>query len=301
MLDVRRMQLLRAVVTSGSVTSAAGNLGYTPSAISQQLAVLEKEAGVALLERVGRGVRATAAGRLLTEHAAIISKNLSDAECALRDLKEGKTGQLSIRYFSTAGVALVPPAMAQLRKDHPGVQIDLKLIDPEDPLPEVEEGRADVAIVVFPRMNPPRRGVQLIHLMHDPLRAVLPRGHRLAAKRYVDLADLAEEPWISTEQIPGPCADLMMNACAAAGFTPNVAVESEDYSTSQGFVAAGLGVALIPRLGLDTPHFGVVAKRVRRPEPTREIYAAIRETSAENLAVQAFLTALREVANRVTQ
>ncbi|ALG13787.1 LysR family transcriptional regulator [Kibdelosporangium phytohabitans] len=301
MLDVRRMQVLRAVVTSGSVTSAAGNLGYTPSAISQQLAVLEKEAGVALLERVGRGVRATPAGRLLTEHAAIISKNLTDAESALRDLREGKTGQLSIRYFSTAGVALVPPAMAQLRRDHPGVQIDLKLIDPEDPLPEVEEGRADVAIVVFPRMNPPRKGVRLIHLMHDPLRAVLPKGHRLASKRYVDLADLAEEPWISTEFVPGPCADLMMNACAAAGFTPNVAVESEDYTTSQGFVAAGLGVALIPRLGLDATHLGVVAKRVRRPEPVREIYAAIRDSSAQDPAVQAFLTALTEVTARITK
>jgi DNA-binding transcriptional LysR family regulator len=299
MLDVRRMQVLRAVVTSGSVTSAASNLGYTPSAISQQLAVLEKEAGVALLERVGRGIRATAAGRLLTEHAAIISKNLSDAETALRDLKEGKTGQLSIRYFSTAGVALVPPALARMRKHHPGLQVDLKLIDPDDPLPEVEEGRADVAIVVFPRMNPPRRGVQLIHLMHDPLRAVLPRGHRLAGKRFVDLTDLADEPWVSTEFVPGPCADLFLNACAAAGFTPKVAVESEDYTTSQGFVAAGLGVALIPKLGLDTTHFGVVAKRVRRPEPTREIYAAIRETSADNPAVQAFLAALSDVAKRI--
>jgi DNA-binding transcriptional LysR family regulator len=159
MLDVRRMQLLRAVVTSGSVTAAAGNLGYSPSAISQQLAVLEREAGVPLLERVGRGVRPTAAGRLLTEHAAIISKNLTDAETALKDLKEGRTGHLSVRYFASAGVALVPPSIVRLRKDHPGLQIDLKLVDPEDPLPEVEEGTADVAIVVFPRLNPPGRGI----------------------------------------------------------------------------------------------------------------------------------------------
>ncbi|MET0236862.1 MAG: LysR family transcriptional regulator [Kibdelosporangium sp.] len=300
MLDVRRMQILRAVVTSGSVTSAASNLGYTPSAISQQLAVLEREAGTALLERVGRGVRATAAGQLLTEHAAILSKNLTEAESALRDLKEGRTGHLSIRYFATAGVALVPPAMARVHREHPGLQIDLKLIDPEDPLPEVEEGRADVAIVVFPRSSPTRGNAQLIHLMHDPLRAVLPRGHRLASKRVLDLADLADEPWVGSDWAPGPCKDLMLDACAAAGFTPKVTVESEDYATSQGFVAAGLGVAMIPGLGLNSTHSGVVVRRVRRPEPTREIYAAIRDSGMTNPAVQAFLTALKDVATRIS-
>jgi DNA-binding transcriptional LysR family regulator len=300
MLDVRRMQLLRAVVTSGSVTSAAGNLGYTPSAISQQLAVLEREAGTPLLERVGRGVRPTAAGRLLTEHAEILSKNLTDAETALKDLKDGRTGHLAVRYFATAGVALVPPSLARLRKDHPGLQIDLKLVDPDDPLPEVEAGNADVAIVLHPRVNPPRSGLRLIHLLQDPLRAVLPRGHRLAAKRVLDLADLAEEPWINSEGQAGPCAETVRNACAAAGFAPHVIVEAEDYSTAQGFVAAGLGVALIPRLGLDTTHSRVVVRRVRRPEPIREIYAAVRESNAETPAVQAFLTALTEVAAAVT-
>jgi DNA-binding transcriptional LysR family regulator len=299
MLDVRRLQILRAVVTSGSVTSAAGNLGYTPSAISQQLSVLEREAGTALLERVGRGVRPTAAGQLLTEHAAILSRNLTEAESALRDLKEGRTGNLSVRYFATAGVALVPPAMAQLREHHPGLQIDLKLIDPEDPLPEVEQGRADVAIVVFPRSTPTRTNVQLIHLMHDPLRAVLPRGHRLASKRVLDLGDLADEPWVGSDWVPGPCQDLTLNACAAAGFTPKVTVESEDYATTQGFVAAGLGVALVPGLGLNTTHSGVIVRRVRRPEPTREIFAAIRDSGAGNPAVQAFLAALQDVVTRL--
>jgi DNA-binding transcriptional LysR family regulator len=300
MLDLRRMQLLRAVVTSGSVTSAAGNLGYSPSAISQQLAVLEREAGTPLLERVGRGVRPTAAGRLLTEHAEILSRNLTDAETALKDLKEGRTGHLAVRYFATAGVALVPPSLARLRKDHPGLQIDLKLVDPDDPLPEVEAGNADVAIVLHPRANPSLSGLRLIHLLQDPMRAVLPRGHRLAAKRVLDLADLAEEPWINPEGQAGPCADTINNACAAAGFTPHVIVETEDYSTAQGFVAAGLGVALIPRLGLDTTHSRVVARRVRRPEPVREIYAAVRESNAQTPAVQAFLTALTEVAAEVT-
>ncbi|MGQ0837593.1 LysR substrate-binding domain-containing protein [Actinokineospora sp.] len=297
MLDVRRMQVLRAVVTSGSVTAAATNLGYTPSAISQQVAALEKQAGVALLERVGRGVQPTAAGLLLTEHAAIISKNLAEAETALADLRAGRTGRLAIRYFATAGAALVPPALARLRREHPGVQVDLKLIDPEDPLPEVERGRADLAIVVHPRQGPMRRGIRLVHLLDDPYRAVLPRGHRLAANRVIDLADLADEPWVGNEWPPGPCLQVMLDACAAAGFSPSFAVESEDYATAQGFVAAGLGVSLIPQMGLGNRHPGVVVRRLRRPEPVRVIHAAVREAALGMPALRGLLDALRDAAS----
>ncbi|MFI1396117.1 LysR family transcriptional regulator [Streptomyces sp. NPDC020681] len=294
MLDVRRMQVLRAVVTSGSVTAAAANLGYTPSAVSQQVAALEKQAGTALLERVGRGVQPTAAGRLLTEHAAVISKNIAEAETALADLREGRTGRLAIRYFATAGATLVAPALAALRRTHPGVKVDLKLIDPQDPLPEVKQGRADLAVVVQP-VDRPRDGVRLVHLLDDPYNAVLPKGHRLAAQRVIDLADLADEAWVGSEW-PGPCLDVVLNACGAAGFSPGFVVESEDYATAQGFVAAGLGISLIPRTALGSRHPGVVVRRVRGPEPVRGIHAAVRETSLPQPALRALLDALREAA-----
>ncbi len=286
------MQVLRAVVTSGSVTAAAANLGYTPSAISQQVAALEKQAGMPLLERAGRGVRPTAAGRLLTEHAGIISQNVAEAEAALADLRAGRTGRLAIRYFATAGSALIPAALAWLRREHPGLQVDLKLIDPEDPLLEVEEGRADLAIVVRPR-DRPREGLHLVHLLDDPYRAVLPKGHPLAAKRVLDLADLATEPWVGSEW-PGPCLDVVLAACAAAGFSPNFVVESEDYATAQGFVAAGLGLSVIPRTGLGAGNPGVVVRRLRRPEPVRAVYAAVRENALGQPAVRGLLDALRD-------
>ncbi|GLZ42056.1 LysR family transcriptional regulator [Actinokineospora sp. NBRC 105648] len=289
------MQVLRAVVTSGSVTAAATNLGYTPSAISQQVAALEKQAGLALLERVGRGVQPTAAGRLLTEHAAIISRYVAEAETALADLRAGRTGRLAIRYFATAGAALVPPALARLRREHPGVQLDLKLFDPEDPLPEVEQGRADLAIVVHPRQTVPR-GIQMTHLLDDPYRAVLPVGHRLAAKRVIDLAELAEEPWVGNEWPSGPCEQIIYDACGAAGFTPDIVVESEDYTNAQGFVAAGLGISLIPLMGLANRHPGVVVRRLRHPEPVRVIHAAVRESSLEQPALLDLLDALRDAA-----
>jgi DNA-binding transcriptional LysR family regulator len=297
MLDVRRMQVLRAVVTSGSVTAAATNLGYTPSAISQQVAALERQAGLPLLERIGRGVRPTAAGRLLTEHAAIIAKHVSEAETALADLRAGRTGRLVIRYFATAGAALVPPALAKLRADHPGVQVDLKLSDPQDPLPEVEQGRADLALVVSPRAQV-RDGIRLVHLLDDPYHAVLPKGHPLAAKRVLDLAELADEPWVNNELSAGPCLEKMLSACAAAGFSPNFVVESDDYATAQGFVAAGLGVTLIPRMGLGQRHSGVVVRRVRKPEPVRAIYAAVRESSFAQPAMSGLVNALRDAAVR---
>ncbi|WOX09229.1 LysR family transcriptional regulator [Streptomyces sp. N50] len=300
MLDVRRMQVLRAVVGSGSVTAAAARLGYTPSAVSQQVGALEKEAGTALLERVGRGVRPTAAGLLLTEYADAIGRQVAEAETALADLVAGRTGRLAVRYFATAGAALVAPAVARLRAEHPGVQLELKLTDPEDPLPEVTEGRADVALVVgasgVSGVSKAYEGVRLVKLLDDPYLAVLPKGHRLAARRSVQLAELAEEPWVGSEW-PGPCLDAQLDACGAAGFRPRFAVQSEDYVTAQGFVAAGLGVTLIPRLGLGSRHPDVVVRVVRDPEPVRTIHAAVRETAPPQPALQAFLRALRDAAN----
>ncbi|MFC9131764.1 LysR family transcriptional regulator [Streptomyces sp. NPDC057099] len=294
MLDVRRLQVLRAVVTSGTVTAAAAHLGYTPSAVSQQVAALEKQAGTALLERVGRGVRPTAAGLLLTEHAALISSAVAQAESALADLRAGRTGRLSVRYFATAGSTLVAPALARLRTEHPGVRVDLELTDPEDPFQEVIRGRADLAVVVQTR-DRASAGFRFVHLLDDPYAAVLPLGHPLAGKETVDLHELSGEQWVGSEP-PGPCLEPVIDSCAAAGFSPDFVIQSEDYATAQGFVAAGLGVGLMPGLGLRNRHPGVVVRPVRNPEPVRVISAAVRETTLEQPALRGLLDALRDAA-----
>ncbi|MCP3785472.1 LysR family transcriptional regulator [Micromonospora sp. A3M-1-15] len=295
MLDVRRMQVLRAVVTSGSVTAAAAHLGYTPSAVSQQVAALEREAGIALLERVGRGVQPTAAGRLLTEHAAIIGQHVAEAETALADLRAGRTGRLTVRYFASVGPTLLAPALARLRREHPDVTIDPKLTDPNDPLPDVEQGHADLAIVVRRTSDESRPGIRVMPLHDDAYQAVLPNNHPLAGRRVIDLGDLAGEPWVGSEP-PGPCLEPITDACAAAGFSPDFVAKSEDYATAQGFVAAGLGISLIPRLGLSTRHPGVTIRPVRRPEPVRTIYAAVREISLDQPALRALIDALMDAA-----
>ncbi|MFE1437398.1 LysR family transcriptional regulator [Streptomyces sp. NPDC058739] len=292
------MQVLRSVVTSGSVTAAAASLGYTPSAVSQQIAVLEREAGIELLERFGRGVRPTAAGRLLTEYAAVIGRQVAEAETALSDLRAGRTGRIAVRYFATAGAGLVAPALARFQTEHPGVRVDLRITDGG---PDTE---ADLTLLVRSRNAAPDSsgdGVRLVPLVDDPYRVVLPKGHPLADRRAaVDLADLAAEPWVGSER-PGPCLDAVLEACAAAGFSPAIAVECEEYGAAQGFVAAGLGISLIPLLGLGNRHPNVVVRKVRGPEPVRSIHAAVRESSMGLPAVRDLLTALQDAAGPVRQ
>lgn len=295
MLDVRRLQVLRAVAASGSLTAAAAHLRCTPSAVSQQMAALEKETGIELLERVGRGVRPTAAGHLLIERASIISRHVAEAETAIADLRAGRSGRLTIHYFASIGPKLLAPAIARIRREHPGVAVEPRLTDPGDALSDLERGDGDLAVVVGNASAADRPGIRLVHLLDDAYRVVLPTGHPLAARDAVDLAELAGEPWVGGEP-PGPCLEPIVDACAAAGFSPDFVAKSEDYATAQGFVAAGLGVTLVPRLGLAADHPGVVVRPVRRPEPVRAIYAAVRESSRSQTALGTLIDALLEAA-----
>ena len=300
MLDVRRLRVLRSVVTSGSISSAAANLGYTPSAVSQQLAVLEKEVGLRLLAKAGRGVRPTAAGRLLARHADEIMSRITTAENELADLRAGRSGRLRVHYFATAGAALLPPAVAAFGARYPGVQLDLRLHEPAYSVDHTVEGKADIQLVVLRPENAgrPIPGVSLVHLLDDPYHAVLPRGHRLAGRDVVELVELADDPWVDNEQAPGQCRQIMMDAFAAAGFVPHFAVESDDYPTAQGFVAAGLGVTMLPGLGLGTVHPGVVVRTMGNPRPVRHIYAAVADAVADQPAVRGMLDALLAAARQ---
>ncbi|MFU8874229.1 LysR family transcriptional regulator [Micromonospora sp. SL4-19] len=294
MLDVRRLQILRAVVVSGSVSAAARNLGYTPSAVSQQVAVLEREAGMPLLERTGRGVRATDAGRLLSGYAMVIGQQVAQAETALADLRAGRTGRVVVRYFASAGASLVAPAVARLRREHPGVRVELGLTGAEDPLPLLRDGRVDVVLVVRSRSARPVPGVRFTHLRDDAYDVALPPEHPLAERPVVALAELAGEPWVGSEPA-GPCRDAVLDACAAAGFAPDVVVDSEDYRTALGFVAAGLGVALVPRIASGERDPRVVLREVRDPRPVRSIQVATRDGAAPSEAVRALIAAFRQV------
>nr|WP_258175423.1 LysR family transcriptional regulator [Actinopolyspora mortivallis] len=295
MLDVRRMQVLRAVINSGSVSAAANNLGYTPSAISQQLTTLEREAGLPLLEKAGRGLRPTAAGTMLAERAGRLSELISETEAELSELRAGRIGVLRVRFFHSAGVALIPPAVAEFREQCPDVQLDLSMCE-QGLLDQLVEGSADVAVLVTGRDVPVTRGIRMVHLVDDPYRIVLPRGHPLGAEQAVDLGWLSGESWIQESLTHGPCAEPLRDAFAAAGFTPNLALEADNSHSSQGFVAAGVGVSLIPRLGLDPVHPNVVIRPARNPEPVRRIHVAVRESVAQLPSTEILLRALSHAA-----
>ena len=298
MLDLRRLRVLRAVVRTGSLRRAGDALGYTPSAISQHVSALERETGTVLLEKAGRGVRPTDAARLLADVADDVLGRLADAEAALASLRAGRTGRLHLTSFPSAGAALVPPAVAAFRRRHPDVELVLGVAEPDEALPALRAGDVDVAVVVeaFRPGDLPADDLHRVHLLDDPYFLLVPVAHRLTADDDVDLAEVAGEPWVDTASAPGHCQAAALDACRAAGFTPAYAVQADEYPTTQGFVAAGLGVALVPALALGLVHDRVVVKRVRGAQPVRHVYAAVRRARASEAVVTAALDALASAA-----
>jgi DNA-binding transcriptional LysR family regulator len=298
-MDLRRLRALQAVVETGSVTAAADQVGYTPSAVSQHIAALERETGAVLFERVGRGIRPTDAGRLLAEHARDLLSKVAEAEAAIMALQSGNVGTLRVVYFPTAGASLIPPALATLRRELPHLEVALRVAERDDSMPLLRQGEADVVVTVedFARGEAPRDGLAWVHLLDDPYRLVLPRGHRLAGRRVIDLAELANENWVETMCSIGCCHEASNKAFRNAGFEPHRTVEADEYWPAQGFVAAGLGVAIIPSLGLGVLHDSVVVRRLRRDnEPVRHVWAATRPALLGNTPVKTMLRALEEAA-----
>jgi DNA-binding transcriptional LysR family regulator len=295
-LDIRRLEVLKAVVDAGSVAGASEALGYTPSAISQSLAVLGREAKVPLFEKAGRGIRPTQAGLLLAERAEALLSQLRQAEEALDALRKGQAGQLRLAAFSTAGATLVPRALARFKDAYPGVDLDLAMAETEEALTGLRSNHIDLAVIGEPTMDQKSSGdLTYTHVVDDPYRLVLPTSHPAAGKRSVALKELSDASWVSTVSARCNCLQTVTTACARAGFTPRFAMEADEFATTVGFVAAGLGVAMVPALGLSSVPEGVRVVRIRGDEPKRFVFAVTR-SSDDNPMVQAMKEALRSSA-----
>jgi DNA-binding transcriptional LysR family regulator len=297
MLDVRRMRVLREVAVRGSFSAAADALSFTQSAVSQQVAALEREAGAVLVQRSARGVRLTEAGEALVRHTESIMARLAEAEAELEAIAGLRGGRLRIASFESAGATLMPLAIAAFRERHPAVELSLSLSEPEDCVPLLRSGDLDLAIVFESAVHPPDDGINRVHLVTDPMYLVLPRDHPLANRRRVRLADLAGEAWIGG-QADCECNRLIGRACAAAGYQPRIAFETDDYAAMQGFVAAGVGVSLIAELGLTTVRDDIVVRDLGRETPVRQIYAATLADGYRTPATQAMVDILQDVAAR---
>jgi molybdate transport repressor ModE-like protein len=298
-LDLRRLQVLQTVVATGSITAAARTLGFTVSSVSQQMSAFERQLDVVLFEKSGRGIRPTGAATLLSEHAAVLLAGAAEAEQALDDLKSGRKGRLHVVSFPSAGDSLLPPAMAELRRKQPGVLVQASVDEAEAAIARLRSGQADLAVVVepFEAGHSPHDGLLRVHLLDDPYRLLLPKGHRLARHRMVDLADLAADDWVST--LGGGydyVREVTMAACRRAGFTPRIMAQADEFPATQGYVAAGLGVALVPVLALGALHDGVVVRRLLEEATPRHVWAATRPSLAQLAPVSAMLRALRTAA-----
>lgn len=298
MLDPRRLQVLKAVVDSGSITRAATTLGYSASAVSQSVAALEREAKIPLFEKIGRGIRPTQAGLLLAEHAAGVADRLRDAEEALEALRAGQAGRLRIAAFATAGAALVPRALARFKETHPGVDLDLVIEETDAALASVRSGQTDVAVIAehSPSSDAGSADLAYVHLLDDPYRIVLARSHALAGKHVIALEALRDEPWIATESARCNCLETVTTACGAAGFTPHFAIEADEFATTVGFVSAGLGVAMVPMLALSAIPDSARVLRLANEGPSRYVYAVTRDASSSHPMTSAMVEALRSSA-----
>ena len=297
MLNTARLKILNEVAHRGSFSAAADALDYTQSAVSQQIAALEAEAGMPLLQRHPRGVSLTAAGQTLVGHAEGILARLESAEAALGAIAGLRGGRLRMASFPTAGATLMPLAIATFRARHPQVQLTLAEGEPEQIAPRLRAGELDLALLFEFDDGAAQDELTRVELLEDPLYLALPSEHKLARRRKLRLEDLREEAWVQTSSA-SPCARHVVRSCHAAGFEPNVAFESDDYQTIQGLVAAGVGVALIPELALTVVRDGIAIRALSPHPPVRQVIAATPAGARLLPAAPAMLAVLSEAAAR---
>jgi DNA-binding transcriptional LysR family regulator len=299
MLNVARLKILKEVAYRGSLSSAAEALSYTQSAISQQIAALEAETGMALLERHPRGVSLTAAGQTLVGHAEGILARLDTAEAALSAIAGLRGGRLRMASFPTAGSTLMPLAIANFRAAYPAVELTLAEGEPEEIVPRLRAGELDLALVFeFAGEEPLGDDLASSPLLEDPMYLALPREHRLARKSRLRLSDLHGEAWVQTSRA-SPCARHVVRCCHAAGFEPIVSFETDDYQTVQGLVAAGVGVALIPELALSVVREDIAIRALSPAPPVRRVIAATPDGARLVPAAPAMLAVLGRAADEL--
>jgi DNA-binding transcriptional LysR family regulator len=299
-LNVGRLNILREVARCGSFSAAAEALSYSQSAVSQQIATLEAETGVTLLERHARGVRPTAAGKLLIEHTEGILARLQAAEAELAAVAGLRGGQLRMASFPTAGATLMPLAIVNFRAQYPDVELTLAEGEPDEIAPRLRAGEFDLALLY--QFGGPQdtesTGAETymsVELLEDPMYLALPGNHRLARKSALRLSDLADQAWVQTSR-SSACARYVVRSCHAAGFEPKVSFESDDYQTVQGLVAAGVGVALIPGLALSPAREDLVIRALAPYPLVRQVIASAPSGSRLAPAAPAMLGALQAAA-----
>ncbi|HEY6638254.1 MAG TPA: LysR family transcriptional regulator [Solirubrobacterales bacterium] len=291
---MRRLKVLREVIARGSFSAAAESLHLSQSAVSQQIAVLEREVGIPLLERTSDGPKLTSAGEALMEHGDAVICRLEEAEREIAQIAGLEAGRLRLSSFVTASATLMTRALSIFRQRFPNVELEFTEGDPEDTFPALKRGDTDLAVVfdypAFPLDF--SRDVEADLIYEEPMRLALPPGHPLAAAKSVRVEDLADEDWLCGA-MPSSCRFQVINLCRDAGFEPRITFQSEDYEVIKRFVAGGLGVSILPELAGGHPD--IELRTVRGQKPVRQVWAVTRESEARPPAAEQMLGIVREV------
>ncbi|HEX6390679.1 MAG TPA: LysR family transcriptional regulator [Solirubrobacteraceae bacterium] len=303
MLDLRRLRLLRELNERGTIAAVADALQFTPSAVSQQLAMLERESGVKLLERAGRGVRLTDAARVLVEHADALLERAARAEADLAAAAGTVAGRVRIAVFQSVALRLAIPAMVALARDAPRLRCELVEAEPEPAMPALELGDVDLVLADEWQHQPRRLPARLTRheLFADPVRVVLSSSHALLRRHgdAVPLAALAGEPWGSGEAGLGWDEMTRRTCLELGGFDPDIRHRANDSAIILGLVARGMAVALLPDLVVPGRHPGIAVRSIAEAPVSRAIFAATRAADAKRPSTQAVLAAIRDAAAAV--
>lgn len=272
MLDPHRLRVFRSVVASGSVQAAADNLGLTSSAVSQHLAALQRETGLTLFQREGRGITPTEAALVLDQQSDEPMSQWGRLEQVVSDLRDGRSGRLTIGYFASAGAAWMPALVRRLTSDYPDLVLELVLNEVEQRGP-----KPDIDLVIDPPDAPVPAGYRRVELLEDPFVAVVPRGHALAEAGEIALTDLRGETWVSNDHPHAIGHRIVVAACSSAGLRPRFTVQAQDHYTAIGFVGAGVGISVMPGLAASNLPANVVRLAISPPAPVRHLAALVRD------------------------
>ncbi|WP_371776606.1 LysR family transcriptional regulator [Streptomyces sp. NBC_01438] len=296
MIEARHLRVLRAVSATGSFSAAARELGCTQPAVSQQMKALESSAGTTLLIRTGREMRLTQAGQALVRHASGILAGLTAAEEEVAAIAGLRAGRVRLVSFPSGSSSLVPGALAALRAEHPGTRVSLVEAEPPRSVEMLRDGDCDIALAFrYGTKGAEWDDLVVRPLLTDRLIGLLPEGHQLAGRAVVGIADLAAEPWIAG--CPR-CRRQLVEVCEESGFTPRIDFATDDYPAVIGLVGAGLGVAVLPALAIESVRpRGAVTVTVE-PAIEREIVALTLPDLAQVPAVAATLDQLSLAAAR---
>ncbi len=296
MLDVRRLSVLVTILDSGSLTAAAKTLGYSTSALSQQLQRLEQEVGQPLVRRQPRGVVATEAGALLAGHARYILRRLRAAESELGELAGLRRGRIAVGTFPTVGSTLMPIAVSRFRRDYPQVRLDVQSARFDELVASLLENTIGLSLLwdyEWNRIDEP--DLSVTPLFEDPTVLVVSQDHRLGRARHAAMSMLRHDEWIVRKR-DHPVAEVLERSSRAAGFTPTIAFEANDYQEALAMVSVGLGVALAPRTAVQSARPDVRIVSLGQDAPSRRVVVAHRSDRVRPPGERAMHQILVEVA-----